>query len=374
MSLGQGLNTAKMKHESSNPWIETMPRRGNGWRKHDIKLGLLFAAVVLLVALAGWFVVRLFSPPVAKPVAIPRVQKPIVPAGSTILPTPVVQAAKTVRPPQTTQQQIAIADAAKQAKPRGPLYDGLKATETIKYEAIAIDDPQVIEAAEVLSQYLKAPTWRERLPFVFNPEGCEPLMKEQYDKRHQQDPAPSTLLEAGIITAGTSRVINLLLASDTLPEGCVGAQFHRTRAGKLLLDWESWAAWCETDWPTFKQERSPLPMVMRAVACESSYYNYEFNENWRWLAVKLRSADGMYNVTGYVERNSVLGVAMANLIGVPLPHKLPDGLSMPAIKPVGSKSFVTVRLRFPVNAQSDHCLRITDLLAGRWVLFPGEEK
>jgi len=116
-----------------------------------------------------------------------------------------------------------------------------------------------------------------------------------------------------------------------------------------LLRWESWAAWCETDWPTFKQGRSPLPVVMRAVASESGYYNYEFS-------------------------NSVLGIAMANLIGVPLPHKLPDGMPLPAIKPVGSKSFVTVRLRFPVNPQSDHCVRITDLLAGRWVLFPDEEK
>ena len=115
MSLGQGLNTAKMmKYERTNPWIETMLWTGNVWTKYDIKLGLLFAAVVLQVALAGWFAVRLFSPPVEKPVAIPRVQKPIVPAGSTILPAPVVQAANTVSPPQTTQQQIVIADAARQ--------------------------------------------------------------------------------------------------------------------------------------------------------------------------------------------------------------------------------------------------------------------
>ncbi len=68
------------------------------------------------------------------------------------------------------------------------------------------------------------------------------------------------------------------------------------------------------------------------------------------------------------------GIALANLIGVPLPHKLPDGTPMPALKLPGSKALVTVRLAFPNNAQSDHCVKIIDLLADRWLLFPGEVK
>ena len=70
----------------------------------------------------------------------------------------------------------------------------------------------------------------------------------------------------------------------------------------------------------------------------------------------------------------MLGLAMANLIGVPLPHKLPDGTPMPALNMPGSKSLVTVRLAFPNKAESDSCVRIVDLLADRWLLFPGEAK
>ena len=88
--------------------------------------------------------------------------------------------------------------------------------------------------------------------------------------------------------------------------------------------------------------------------------------------MKLHSPDRLQNVTGYVERKSILGIALANLIGVPLPHKQPDGTPMPALKLPGSKSLVTVRLAFPSNAQSDHCVKITDLLADRWMLFPEE--
>ena len=117
-----------------------------------------------------------------------------------------------------------------------------------------------------------------------------------------------------------------------------------------------------------------FPVLMRAIASESSCYNYEFSENWCWLAVKLRSPDGLNNVTGYVERNSVLGIALANLIGVPLPQNLPDGTPIPALKLPGSKALDTVRLAFPNMAQSDHCVKITELLADRWLLFPKEGK
>jgi hypothetical protein len=77
-------------------------------------------------------------------------------------------------------------------------------------------------------------------------------------------------------------------------------------------------------------------------------------------------------VTGYVERTSLFGVALANLIGVPLPHKLPDGTPMPALNLPGAKALLTLRLAFPNQAQSDHCVKIVGLLADRWLLFPGE--
>jgi hypothetical protein len=158
----------------------------------------------------------------------------------------------------------------------------------------------------------------------------------------------------------------------TRPDAGLRANFHRTHAGKLLLDWESWVAWSEVSWAEFKRERSQREVVMRAVASESSYYNYEFGESWRWLAVKLRSPDGLHSVTGYVERKTALGVALANLIGVPLPHQLTDDAPLPALKLPGSKALVTVRLAFPNQAQSDHCVKIKGMLADRWLLFPGE--
>lgn len=331
---------------------------------------LLFAACGLVAVLTVCYFVMLLRGAQEKPVMEPR---NVVTASSTILATPtaVPEAPKQI---QTTLAQIAKVEAAKQGKPGGPLYDPRSSNVALSFESIQADDPQVTEAQAVLARYLQAASWRERLPFVFEPERVEALMQRQYEERKDRDPEHGRLLAAGIITAGSSKVLNLQFACTTRPDAGMRANFHRTRAGKLLLDWESWVAWSEKAWPDFKQERSQLEVVMRAVASESSYYNYEFSESWRWLAVKLRSPDGLHNVTGYVERNSIFGVALANLIGVPLPHNLPDGTPMPALKLPGAKALVTVRLAFPNKAQSDHCVNITGLLADRWLLFSGEGK
>ena len=58
-----------------------------------------------------------------------------------------------------------------------------------------------------------------------------------------------------------------------------------------------------------------------------------------------------------------------NLVGMPLPQKTDAGTPAIAIRPPGTQTSVTVRVAFPPSAQSDHCVWITDLMAGRWLLF-----
>lgn len=332
----------------------------------------VLALVVALVA-AGYLGVILIKGPQQKPV-MAAAPKALLPPSNTIT----AKSAPVPEPPKpeikTMLAQIAKVEAAKPGMPGGTLYDPLSQDVALSFKSIRLDDPQVAEAQAALAKYLQAATWRERLPFVFEPERVEVLMQEQYVKRGEKEPEHGGLLGAGIITAGTSQVLNLRFACATRPDAGMRANFHRVPGGKLLLDWECWAAWSEKSWPVLKQERSQLPAVMRVIASESSYYNFEFSEKWRWLAVKLRSPDGLHNVTGYVERNTGLGIALANLTGVPLPHNLPDGTPMPALNLPGAKALVTLRLTFPNKAQSDHCVKITELLADRWLLFPGERK
>ncbi|OYW70535.1 MAG: hypothetical protein B7Z37_30400 [Verrucomicrobia bacterium 12-59-8] len=353
---------------SNSPSATQPPQKRHPEKSCLMLAGFALALVVAVVAVC-YFGFRLFQGPQAKPGAEIAPRKKEVNASSKTAAAP---APKQI---QTTLAQIAKVEAAKQGTPGGPLYDARSSNVALSFAALPLDAPEVVEAQAVLTKYLLATAnWRDRLPYVFEPERVEALLQEQYEKRAQPDPEHGRLMVAGVITAGSSKVLNLQFACATRPDAGMRANFHRTRSGKLLLDWESWVAWSGKPWTEFKQERSQLPVLMRAIAAESDYYNYEFSEKWRWLAVRLRSPDGLHNVTGYVARNSLLGLALANLIGVPLPNNLPNDMPMPALKMPGAKALVTLRLAFPNQAQSDHCVKITDLLADRWLLFPAEGK
>ncbi|MGV3664083.1 MAG: hypothetical protein ACO1TE_28180 [Prosthecobacter sp.] len=342
-------------------------------------------AGVLIAGTAGWYFVRLFSPPVP-PKAGAKAQPPKPPAagatsGSTLLSTGMAPASaqpqpapRAAAPLQTAMQRVVQAAALQRTQPAGLLYDPASSNIALSFLPLELSDPQVAEAQKVLEDYVKATTVEARLQHVFLPGEVAPHMREHYEKRGATDPGQGELRGAGIIKAGASEVVSLQFAAAARPDTGLRANFHRTRAGRLRLDWEAWTAWCEMTWPDFKKERSQRQVLMRAVASESSYYNHEFSEKWRWLAVRLRSADGLHSVTGYVRRDSMAGIAIANLIGVPVPNSLPAETPLPPLNLPGTQSVVTVRLAFPPNAQSDHCVEIISLLADRWLLFPGEMK
>jgi hypothetical protein len=226
------------------------------------------------------------------------------------------------------------------------------------------DEPEVVEARAVLHAYLAAPPWRGKLPHVFRAGRCESLMSEFYDKRGETEPEPRAFVGAGLIIAGDSRVVNLNFTSPSRPEPGLWASFHRSAAGKLLLDWEAWTGFGEKSWTDLKKERSTSPVLMRALAEKSDRYDHQFTDAERWLAVKLGSPDGSHSITGYCDRQSGTGIALASLIGGPS-QKASGGISAAPIA-------VTVRVAFPVAAQSDDCVNLTSLLADRWMLLDGE--
>lgn len=372
---------------------ETSPSsRKSKWGRSNFQLMVLTYVTPFIVAVVvgglGYFLLRspqekvgpLSSSEVSSDVANPELTAATpVSASSFLLGTtakpkakakaPAAEAAMTLSPVEVAQMEMAAL-----SKASGPLYDVRSINTAIQFETLPLETAIVSEAGSILTEYLQTKDYRERLAFVYDSEKCEPLMKQYYEQRGEKDPICGKVLGAGYMSAGSSKVLCLTVECATRPDSGMRANFHITKTGKLMLDWESWAAWCEISWADLKKERPQRSVLMRAVASESDYYNYEFGEKWRWLAVKLRSADGLQHVTGYVPRDSAAGIAMASIIGVLLPHDLPSDAPLPLMRGLGAKSVVTVRLAFPPNAQSDHCVKISELVADRWLLFPGEAK
>jgi nitrate reductase NapE component len=372
---------------------ETRPsRRRRKWRHQKFLITVLsYAMPIIIAGVVGGFGYFLLRGPGEKVSSLPSVElssdptspevTAIKPAsvnslllGTTAKPKAKPKAPTPEAPITLTAAQVAQMEIAALSQASGPLYDARSANMAIQFEKLPLDTATVVDAGAILRAYLQTKDYRERVAFVYDPEKCEPLMKQHYEQRGEKDPLCGQVLGAGYMTAGGSKVLCLVVECATRPDSGMRANFHFTKTGKLMLDWESWAAWCEMSWADLKKERPQRSVLMRAVASESHYYNYEFGEEWRWLAVKLRSADGLQHVTGYVPRDSAAGVAMASIIGVLLPHDLPPDAPLPPMRGLGSKSVVTVRLAFPPNAQSDHCVKISELVADRWLLFPGEGK
>lgn len=282
----------------------------------------------------------------------------------------VVNDAKT---PVTNLANVAKFEVATLKEPAGAAYNSEVTNLPISEKAIPLDCKEALEVRSQLELYLKAKGWKEKLSYVFEPERVETSLSEYYDQHQEEEPVPGKLMGASQIMSGGSTVVSLYWGCSSRVVPGLRAHFHRTRAGQWLLDWEAWVAFSQEPWPQIKQKRLTSPILVRAVASEDDYYNYEFApESWRYLAVKLRSPDGVHSLTGYCLRASGLGVAMANLVGVPLPQKIDAGTPGIAIRPPGTQTSVTVRVAFPPSAQSDHCVWITDLLADRWLLFDGE--
>ena len=102
------------------------------------------------------------------------------------------------------------------------------------------------------------------------------MLKEYYDQRQEEEPVPGKLMGASQITSGGSTVVSLYWGCSLRVAPGLRSHFHRTRTGQWLLDWDAWVAFSEESWLQTKEKRLPRPILIRAVASEDDYYNYEF--------------------------------------------------------------------------------------------------
>ena len=282
------------------------------------------------------------------------------PAGKNTTPAPQPKSLTELKAPASI---LAEGTAYTQEAPGLPLYS----------KALALDDPSVKEAVASLKTFLKPGAWREKLPLVYNGSGVSAHMHAYYDLRADDDPVLGRLMQANLVSIGTSKVIALAIESPERPVAGLRAFFHRGTNGQLLLDWDAWVGYSEVPWKEIKIKKSQVPVLIRAVATVSDYYNHEYSDALRYFAVKLRSPDGLYSFNAYVPRETILAIAMANLVGVKMPRQLKPGTPFSVLRPPLTKALVTLRIAYGPTSESPDDVLITQLIADRWLLLPAEE-
>ena len=229
------------------------------------------------------------------------------------------------------------------------------------------DSQEAKEAIATLRACEAARQWRDLLPFVRDPERCEPLMRLYYEGWKAPNPRSAPVVIAAKSKLGAAEVVLLFPRGARSGTGAPAASFVTSPAGKWVLDWESWVGCSELSWEEFRARRTITPSIFRVSAAGGSYYNYEFTDSKRYLSVKVTSPDGKHVIHAFCERDSPLGQAMVLVITgkaavgpLGADDLIPQGRNQPAA--------VTLRLAFPPAAQSDDCVIITDLVSGSWLV------
>lgn len=214
------------------------------------------------------------------------------------------------------------------------------------------NSPDVQQADDLLQLYWKAKKWEDRLPYVYQPERTRFLMEQFYEVQRGADPVSGALLNRGHYRLDGTEILHFTYSCNR-PGDVLELAMRRNADGRFVLDWTSYVGFGEMSWAQFKKERSTTPMLFRAFATSSDYYNYEFADRQKFVSVNLLSPDGQISLHGFCERDTPMGTALS--------HALNRGNTM---------SGVVLRLAFPENAQSDNCVIIRQFVSDRWLMLP----
>ena len=207
---------------------------------------------------------------------------------------------------------------------------------------------------EILHTYREAPAWRSRLPLVRAASRVEPLMHAFYEQDHLEDPAMRDPVALDPCLVQKQPVVRAIFANKRSDLGNpLEAAFVKDRDGVYRLDWESFVGVGEMSWAAFQAERPTHPVLLRGTVKTDTYYNYEFADENRYLSYRIYSSDGARSLNAFCVKDSPVARALQ------LPANLdPQTFLLP----------VTVKLAYPENPKSDHCVALVEVLAKGWLI------
>jgi hypothetical protein len=249
-----------------------------------------------------------------------------------------------------TSPKISLTELARELSKNDSVEDAIAEpiTITLPFDS---SSPDIQAAEEVLKKYWNTADWRERVPLVYDSEHVKPLMQQHYEKQKYTDPMPGALLNRGRYRLNGTEILHFTY-SCSRPGDVLELAMRRNSNGDFVLDWTSYVGFCELSWAEFKQLRPTAPLLFRAFATASDYYNYEFTDEKKYLSISLLSPDGLTTIHGYCERDSPTGTAINRTLGK---NQTMTG--------------VIVKLAFPEKAESNRCALITQFVSDRWLLI-----
>lgn len=228
------------------------------------------------------------------------------------------------------------------------------AESSIKEMPLLESSDEVVQALQLLDQYWKTESWKDRVPLVAHSERVASLMKDYYEVQRASDPLPGALVSKARYQIDGTEILYLSYASSR-PTGSLEIAMLRGPQGNFLVDWESLTGYGEMSFQELRTKRPTKPVLMRTYVRLFEYYNYEFSDSKKYLCIKLLSESGDNSVYAYCER------------GTPLAQWIERDLA--STGPTGFKGY-TMLISFPPSAQSNQCVILDKVMAQRWLNLP----
>ncbi len=225
-------------------------------------------------------------------------------------------------------------------------------SETGKTTSSSPAEPDFLDLAESMARsFLNAKTIEEWLPLVLNPADVERKMRVMYPDGTLQPPGMLSFntLDQVQIKGGIHAVV---VRTDDFVEREIA--FLQTADG-WKIDWESWACWSDMPWHQFMEQRPTSPVLFRVKLETLDYYNKAFTDDRKWQSYLLMPASREPVLYGYAER------------GTPLNSMLTPPSDVKTL-------LLTLKLRFPKDAETKNQVIIDSIVAEGWVIEEGEEK
>ena len=152
--------------------------------------------------------------------------------------------------------------------------------------------------------------------------------------------------------------IVLLTYRSARADGKLEIALRRSTGDRFVIDWESFVGYSEKSFAELKRSKPASPVLVRGLVQLHDYYNFEFSDAQKFLSVKVIAPDGDDFIHAYCLRDSQMGRWLLQDLGGRAEDSLTKGY--------------TLWINYPNNTQSDRCVNLIQIPAGRWLILPGK--
>lgn len=213
----------------------------------------------------------------------------------------------------------------------------------------------LLQMEQCVTGYLTARTPDALLRFVRQPERVKPLIKHHYQSRSL---SPSVFQKFDQIRSIGIENHSFVFTNTRLIDGSSRKLLlEQLDDGAFKVDWESDVCYLPVDWKTWIETRPTEPVNMRVYISPDHFYAYEFRDENQYQCFKLTTRDSDGHLFAFTTKDSKAHFDILRIL------ERSEEPSQAASEPM------TLRLRFPKNSESKHCVVIDSVVAPRWTLI-----